>query len=78
MAQLQTNDVLKRLTPNVIIIFDPSSPKDAIEAFALKKSPEFNSTQAIDPLKFFETTKSTTKIADIQTEQQKPAFRAEG
>ena len=31
----------------------------------------------MDPPKFFETTKSTTKVADIQTEHQKPALRAE-
>ena len=76
MAQLQANDVLPNLFPNLNANLESASPRETIELFALKQAPELHSIQADDLLSIFDSSNTNTQVIDIQTEQKKdPVLR---
>ena len=76
MENIQLNDALQKLIPNLKELLSSVCDQFLSELYAVKKAAELNSIQEKDPLSYFHLTNSKAEAVDIQTEQKRdPVLR---
>ena len=71
LQTLQSNAQLQQLIPNLKDLLESASQDSISEICVIRRAPEFNSIQQVDPLNYFEVNSTNTKRLDIQAEQRK-------
>ena len=71
VENVQSNDALQSLNPNLEEILKSASNDQKPDLYAIKRATEINSLRKKDPMNYFPVSNLNSKALDIETEQKK-------